>query len=44
VATSVVAEMVGALAVSRAMSDEAIASAILASSRDQLKRRLGLLA
>jgi TetR/AcrR family transcriptional repressor of nem operon len=44
VATSVVAEMVGSLVVARAMSDESIATRILASSREQLKRRLGLLA
>ena len=42
VATSVVAEMVGALALARATSDEAMASGLLQRSRDQLKRRLAL--
>jgi TetR/AcrR family transcriptional regulator, transcriptional repressor for nem operon len=43
VATSVVAEMVGALALSRAFTDETTASGLLERSRGELKRRLGLL-
>lgn len=42
VASSVVAEMVGALTLSRAMADRAAADAVLQRSRDQLKLRLGL--
>lgn len=41
-ASSVVAEMVGALTLSRAMADKAEAEAVLQRSRDQLKHRLGL--
>lgn len=41
-ASSAVAEMVGALAVARSISDEREANELLARSRDQLKRRLGL--
>jgi TetR/AcrR family transcriptional repressor of nem operon len=42
-ASSVVAEMVGALALARSMSDEEAAGKLLARSREQLKRRLHLL-
>jgi TetR/AcrR family transcriptional repressor of nem operon len=41
-ASSVVAEMVGALTLSRAMNDKADAERVLKQSRDQLKQRLGL--
>jgi TetR/AcrR family transcriptional repressor of nem operon len=41
-ASSVMAEMVGAMALARATRDEAKASDLLARSREQLKRRLGL--
>ena len=41
-AASVVAEMVGALSLARAVSDPAQSEAILATSRAALKRRLGL--
>lgn len=41
-AFSVVAEMVGALTLSRAMADKAEADIVLKHSRDQLKQRLGL--
>jgi len=41
-AASVLAEMIGAVALSRALTDDAAASEILANSREQLKKRLGL--
>jgi TetR/AcrR family transcriptional repressor of nem operon len=41
-AASVLAEMVGAMALARAVQDEEQAREILRSSRDELKRRLGL--
>jgi TetR/AcrR family transcriptional repressor of nem operon len=43
-ASSVAAEMVGAMALARATRDDAKASELLARSREQLKRRLGLVA
>jgi len=42
-ASSIVAEMVGALALSRAIADETESRAVLQRSREQLKQRLGLL-
>lgn len=42
-ASSALAEMSGAVAMARAMTDDAIASEILARSRQQLKQRLGLI-
>jgi TetR/AcrR family transcriptional repressor of nem operon len=41
-ALSVLAELVGALSLSRAVGDPAQSDALLAASRDSLKRRLGL--
>ncbi len=41
-ASSALAEMVGAMALSRVIEDDAQASAMLASSRERLKARLGL--
>jgi TetR/AcrR family transcriptional repressor of nem operon len=41
-AGSVLAEMVGAMAIARALPDDGEAAARLASARDTLKRRLGL--
>ena len=41
-ASSVVAELVGALALSRAVSEKAQSDAILARSRDSIFARLGL--
>jgi TetR/AcrR family transcriptional repressor of nem operon len=44
VASSAMAEMIGALTLSRAIGDDAKANKSLERSRDQLKRRLGLIA
>jgi TetR/AcrR family transcriptional repressor of nem operon len=41
-ASSVLAEMVGAMALARAMADEERASTTLTASRERLKARLGL--
>jgi TetR/AcrR family transcriptional repressor of nem operon len=41
-ASSILAEMVGAMALARAAGEEEQSSAILRASRDQLKRRLGI--
>lgn len=43
-ASSAVAEMIGALTLARAVGDDGRAGKLLERSRDQLKRRLGLLA
>ena len=42
IASSVMAEMVGAMAIARATRDQAQASGLLARSREQIKKRLGI--
>jgi TetR/AcrR family transcriptional repressor of nem operon len=41
-ASSAQAELIGAMALARAIQDDAVAEQLLADSRSQLKRRLGL--